>query len=219
MLTASTHVPGMTAQFLVHIPSNQEPCPPSFNPNFHATAFDVTLYSHQETQSCQILPHTSPCPRVEEPYKQHAQTSFSSQMGGIGGTQREHIWWDLQGQNSSCKMEGRDEQHKTAPKDTPCGSGPDSLQLPPASQGGVRMRAGALLPCTVLNTCIGLNLQPGWEGPPHVPTSLLVLAVSASWDAFPCPHHLLLFPSQTRLHLLGILRTLLVCHTGPRIQF
>lgn len=129
------------------------------------------------------------------------------------GGQREHIWWYLQGQNSSCKLEGRDEQHKTALKDTPCGPGPGSV--PPASHvaaatpGRVRMGVGPLLPCAVLNTCIGVNPQPVWEGPPHTPTSLLALAVSASWDAFPCPHCLLLFPSQVRLYLLGTLRTLL----------
>lgn len=67
-------------------------------------------------------------------------------------------------------------------------------------------------------TLHGLNLQPGWEDPLYAPTSLSTLDVSASWDAFPCPHLWLFIPSQIGLYLLGILRTLLVSHTGPEIQ-
>lgn len=204
MLTASTQVPGMTTQSLFHLSSNPKnhafpsstPTPvqwPSMASCTCAWRLSHAKPSHTPAHVPELRNHTD---------KRHAQPSFSSQMGGIGRTQREHIWWDLQGQNSSCKLEGRDEQHKTALKDTPCGPGPGSV--PPASHvaaatpGRVRERVGPLLPCAVLNTCIGVNPQPGWEGPPHAPTSLFVLAVSASWDAFPCPHYLLLSqPGQT----------------------
>lgn len=195
MLTASTQVPGMTTQSLFHLSSNPKnhafrpstPTPvqwPSMASCTCAWRLSHAKPSHTPAHVPELRKHTD---------KRHAKPSFSSQMGGIGRTERTHLVGPPRSE-FSCKLEGRDEQHKTALKDTPCGPGPGSV--PPASHvaaatpGRVRVGVGPLLPCAVLNTYIG--------GPPHTPTSLLALAVSASWDAFPCPHHLLLSqPGQT----------------------
>lgn len=225
MLTASAQVPGMTTQSLLHLSSNLKnhalppstPTPvqsPSMASCTCAWRLSHAKPSHTPAHVPELRNHTD---------KRHAQPSFSSQMGELGAHRENTSGGTSKVRIPAANWRGVMSSTKTALKDTPWGPGPGSVppdsQVAAATPGRVRVGMRPLLPCAVLNTCIGVNPQPGWEGPPHAPTSLFVLAVSASWDAFPYPHRLLLFPSQVRLYLLGILRTPLVSHTGPGIEF